>query len=201
MNTPHKISLGGMVGIAAGVLLLVGIAVIVALMPGRKEGGALPPVSEAMPREALPQPREAAIWLSVPEEATVRAGEESKVEIWLDTKGQGVSAVRAVVAYDPVALEVLSVEGSGSAFPMEAVPPDALTPGRAEVVRFIVDTEHQEGYRGFAGTGLFATLRIIPRRAGPHTLSLSPSETQYSPYGAALEVSFTDVGNGEFVVQ
>jgi hypothetical protein len=201
MDTSNKVSAGRIAGIIAGVLVLAGVITLAVFLPARKETETPPPGVAVTPPVAVPAPRQAVIWLSVPDGEDLKAGEEGAVEVRLDTKGQGMSAVHVVVAYDPALLEVIRVDGSGSVFPMEAVPPDALKPGRAEILRFIVDTAQQQGFRGFEGTGLVARLRVKPRNAGSLMMTLAPADTQYSPYGTAEEVVFSEVRNGVFSVQ
>ena len=188
-----------MIAAIAGIVIAAVIALLI--WSSRPDSGPADAPSAPAPSAPSAETPAAALWLALPEDGALTAGREGIVEIRFDTKGQAVNAMHAVVTFDPAAAEVAAIDGDGSSFPMEAVPPKAIQPGRAELVRFIVNETQDPDFRGVSGEGLLARLRVRPLLPGPFTLSLSPADAQYAPKGSVEVYEFTDITDGNFVVQ
>ncbi len=193
-----------LLGILAGVVI-VALAVNYFTPKPPKTAPPLPyPEQKLTPPAPIVRPDlKGTISLSLPDDtAGLTVGKEGLIEIHFNTFDAHITVVRAVLTFDPKAVTFLGQNAKGTSLPLEANPPGALdTPGRIELVRFIPGPGAKGGEGGFVGSGLFASLRVKPLKAGEVKFTVDRLESQFVPYMTAEKYVFTDVKDEAFTVK
>ncbi|MEW6610191.1 MAG: hypothetical protein AB1352_00980 [Patescibacteria group bacterium] len=192
-----------LLGILSGVVL---VALAVNYFTPKPSPREVPPPLPAQKKsQPVPLKRpdlKGAISLSLPEGKSLSVGKEGLVEVRFNTYDTHITVVRAVLTFDPTQVAFLGQNAKDTSLPMEVNPPGALdTRGRIELVRFIPGPGAKGGEGGFAGSGLFTSLRVKPLKAGEVKFTIDAKESQFVPYMTAEKYQFSEIRDDVFMVK